>query len=218
MPTTKAGTRWDCPESHPMWPSTPSGKKHLQLLGRFFWNEKDFMTWDISELTGPSGTISVGINQSPHQREASIYGRGDTGSLACISLPQAALETRGQRDHHCRHSWGWNSASERSGKQRMFNDLGHGENPHTDFVCSFALCWIFFFPHCNNLFLSYYHKFGLKADLLREIAFFRSTVNTGGVLHCSGTDRKKSARGTWRIKEGGIEKSTQLVKTSRKFL
>lgn len=27
----------------------------------------------------------------------------------------------------------------------MFNDLGHGENPHTDFVCSFALCWIFFF-------------------------------------------------------------------------
>jgi len=73
-----------------------------------------------------------------------------------------------------------------------------------------------FFPHCNNLFLSYYHKFGLKADLLREIAFFRSTVNTGGVLHCSGTDHKKSARGTWRIKEGGIEKSTQLVKTSRK--
>lgn len=94
-------------------------------------------------------------------------------------------------------------------------DLRHGENPHTTFlfVCScFAVFIYFFIFYWNNLFLSFYHKFGLKADL------FHSIVNTGGVLHCSGTDCKKTARGTWKSKEGGIEKSTLLVKTSRKFL
>lgn len=42
------------------------------------------------------------------------------------------------------------------------------------FVCLFvhALLDYFFFSYWNNLFLTFYHEFVLKADLLREIAFF----------------------------------------------
>lgn len=48
--------------------------------------------------------------------------------------------------------------------------------------------------------------------------FFTQQKTTVDALCCARTDHKKSARGTWKGKEGGKEKSAQLVKTSRKVL
>lgn len=83
-----------------------------------------------------------------------------------------------------------------------------------DFGWLVLLCWTFvcllfcLFIYCTNLFLSLRYGFGLRADLRREIACLHLIGNTGDELCCSGTDHKKSARGTWRDKGGGKKINT----------
>lgn len=99
-------------------------------------------------------------------------------------------------------------------------------NPHTHIVAGDFVVVSSCFAGLFFLFVCFLHWsfctpllwVWVKSRSTLRNSFFNSIANTGGVLCCSRTDHKKSARGTWRGKKGEIEKSTQLVKNSRKFL
>lgn len=130
--------------------------------GRFFWNQKVFMTWGGSwahKVWRPRSVLELiraVINKRPPFIEEVIEViYRDVGISACVSPPQAAQESRGQHGHCCPCGWEWKRAPSRAGKQRMLHhlqaDLGHSrKSTHTHCCggfcgCFILLCWIIFF-------------------------------------------------------------------------
>lgn len=152
----------------------------------------------------------------------------------CISCP-GAWDSQGRCGCCCLSSWEAKSTHKVCGKQgrdppSLWAGVEHGgrvaaARQSRGFFCLFDLALLtflgvfIFVVYCTNLFLSFHYGFGLRASLRKKIGFFHSKEKKKlDVFWCSRTDHKKPARGTWRAKKGGKEKSTQLVKTSRKVL